>query len=98
MAVLGCFGLGAGASLLIIPAMALMQGQVPAEMRGRVSSSAMSMISISQGIALLFAGNLASRFGIVAVFHGSSVLLLLISIVGTIRLRKPLEANRAQAA
>ena len=86
VAVLGCVGLGLGASLLIIPAMALMQGQVPAEMRGRVSSSAMSMISISQGIALLFAGNLALRFGIVAVFYGSAVLLLLISIVGAIRL------------
>jgi DHA3 family macrolide efflux protein-like MFS transporter len=98
VAVLGCLGLGLGASLLIIPAMALMQGQVPAEMRGRVSSSAMSMISISQGIALLFAGNLASRFGIVAVFYGSAALLLLISIVGTIRLRKPLGAGQAQAA
>jgi len=98
VAVLGCLGLGLGASLLIIPAMALMQGQVPAEMRGRVSSSAMSMISISQGIALLFAGNLALRFGIVAVFYGSAALLLLISIVGAIRLRKPLEAQRAQAA
>ena len=98
VAVLGCLGLGLGAALLIIPAMALMQGQVPAEMRGRVSSSAMSMISISQGIALLFAGNLALRFGIVAVFYGSAALLLLISIVGTIRLRKPLEAQRAQAA
>jgi MFS family permease len=98
VAVLGCLGLGLGASLLIIPAMALMQGQVPAEMRGRVSSSAMSMISISQGIALLFAGNLALRFGIVAVFYGSATLLFLISIVGAIRLRKPLEAQRAQAA
>jgi MFS transporter, DHA3 family, macrolide efflux protein len=98
VSVLGCFGLGLGASLLIIPAMALMQGQVPAEMRGRVSSSAMSMISISQAIALLFAGNLASRFGIVAVFHGSSALLLLIAIGGAIRLRRPLEAPKADAA
>jgi MFS transporter, DHA3 family, macrolide efflux protein len=97
VAVLGCLGLGLGASLLIIPAMALMQGQVPAEMRGRVSSSAMSLISLSQGIALLFAGNLASRFGIVAVFHGSSALLLLIAIGGAIRLRKPLEARLADA-
>jgi hypothetical protein len=38
------------------------------------------------------------RFGIVAVFYGSATLLLLISIVGTIRLRKPLEAPRARAA
>jgi MFS transporter, DHA3 family, macrolide efflux protein len=97
-ALAGCFGIGIGASLMIIPAMALMQGQVPPEMRGRVSSSSMSLISISQGVALLFAGDLASRFGITAVFFGSAALLLLISIAGTIRLRKPLEAARAQAA
>jgi MFS transporter, DHA3 family, macrolide efflux protein len=97
-ALAGCFGIGIGASLLIIPAMALMQGQVPPEMRGRVSSSAMSLISLSQGIALLFAGDFASRFGIVAVFYGSAALLLVISAAGAIRLRKPLEAPQAQAA
>jgi hypothetical protein len=74
-----------------------MQGQVPPEMRGRVMGSSMSLISISQGVALLFAGDLASRFGIVSVFYGSASLLLLISIFGTIRMRKPLEAP-AQAA
>jgi len=89
----GCLGLGIGASLLTIAAMALMQGAVPQEMRGRVSSSSMSLISISQGIALLFAGDLASRIGITFVFFGSAALLFLISIAGTIRLRKPLEAT-----
>ena len=48
-------------------------------MRGRVSSSSMSLISISQGIALLFAGDLASRLGITPVFYGSAVLLLIIA-------------------
>jgi MFS family permease len=91
-AMAGCFGLGVSVSLLIIPSMALMQGQVPPEMRGRVMGSSMSLISISQGVALLFAGDLASRFGIVSVFYGSAALLLLISIFGAIRLRKPLEA------
>ena len=96
-AMAGCLGLGISVSVLIIPSMALMQGQVPPEMRGRVMGSSMSLISISQGIALLFAGDLASRFGIVSVFYGSAALLLLISIFGTIRMRKPLEAP-AQAA
>jgi hypothetical protein len=72
-----------------------MQGQVPHEIRGRVSSSFMSLISISQGIALLFAGDLASRFGILSVFYGSAAMLLLISLAGAIRLRKPLEAAKA---
>jgi len=87
-ALAGCFAIGIGASLLTIAAMALMQGQVPAEMRGRVSSSSMSLISISQGVALLFAGDLASRFGIAAVFYGSAALLLLIAMAGTYRLRR----------
>jgi len=87
-ALAGCFAIGIGASLLTIAAMTLMQGQVPTEMRGRVSSSSMSLISISQGVALLFAGDLASRLGIAAVFYGSAALLLLIAITGTYRLRR----------
>jgi MFS family permease len=87
-ALAGCFAIGIGASLLTIAAMTLMQGQVPAEMRGRVSSSSMSLISISQGVALLFAGDLASRLGIAAVFYGSAALLLVIAIAGTYRLRR----------
>jgi hypothetical protein len=67
-------------------------------MRGRVSSSSMSLISISQGFALLFAGDLASRLGIAVVFYGSAALLLIIAIAGTFRLRKPLEAAQAKAA
>jgi MFS family permease len=90
VALIGCLGIGVGASLMVIAATALMQGQVPQEMRGRVSSSSMSLISISQGVALLFAGDLASRFGIVYVFYGSAAMLLLISLGGALRLRKPL--------
>jgi MFS family permease len=97
-ALAGCVAIGVGASLLTIAAATLLQGQVPAEMRGRVSSSSMSLISISQGVALLFAGDLASRFGIAAVFYGSAVLLLLIAVAGTFRLRKPLAAANALAA
>jgi DHA3 family macrolide efflux protein-like MFS transporter len=97
VALIGCLGIGVGASLMIIAATSLMQGQVPQEMRGRVSSSAMSLISISQGIALLFAGDLASRYGILYVFYGSAALLLAISLGGAIRLRKPLEAPKAQS-
>jgi hypothetical protein len=57
----------------------------------------MSLISMSQGIALLFAGDLASRLGIAVVFYGSAALLLIIAVAGTFRLRKPLAAANAQA-
>jgi MFS transporter, DHA3 family, macrolide efflux protein len=88
VALAGCAGIGIGVSLLIIPAMTLMQGQVPPEMRGRVSSSSLSLIALAQGIALLFAGDFASRFGIVEVFYGSAVMLFVIAVVGTLRLRR----------
>jgi predicted MFS family arabinose efflux permease len=88
VALAGCAGIGIGVSLLIIPAMTLMQGQVPQEMRGRVSSSSLSLIALAQGIALLFAGDFASRFGIVEVFYGSAAMLLIIAVAGTVRLRK----------
>ncbi|HME08555.1 MAG TPA: MFS transporter [Bryobacteraceae bacterium] len=88
VALAGCAGIGIGVSLLIIPAMTLMQGQVPQEMRGRVSSSSLSLIALTQGIALLFAGDFASRFGIVTVFYGSAAMLVVIAVVGTIRLRR----------
>ena len=97
-ALAGCVGIGIGASLLTIAAVTLLQGQVPAEMRRRVSSSSMSLISISQGVALLFAGDLASRLGIAHVFYGSAALLLVIAIAGTFRLRMPLDVAKAQAA
>lgn len=75
--VIGCIGVGLSSSLLIVPAMTLMQGQVPAEMRGRVSS--MSLMTLAQGAALLLAGDLASRFGITAVHYGSAVLMAIIA-------------------
>lgn len=88
VALAGCAGIGIGVSLLIIPAMTIMQGQVPAEMRGRVSSSSISLIALTQGIALLFAGDFAARFGIVAVFYGSAAMLFGIALIGTLRLRR----------
>jgi hypothetical protein len=48
----------------------------------------MSLISSSQGIALLFAGDLASRYGIARVFYGSAILLLAIAMPGAYRQRK----------
>ena len=84
--VIGCLGVGLSSSLLIVPSMALMQGQVPAEMRGRVTSSSMSLMTLAQGAALLFAGDLASRFGITAVYLGSAALMALISGFGVLRL------------
>jgi len=68
--------------------MTMMQGQVPPEMRGRVSSSSMSLMTLAQGIALLAAGDLASRVGIVGVYYGSAALLAVIAAFGLLRPRQ----------
>jgi hypothetical protein len=46
----------------------------------------MSLFTVSQGIALLISGVLAARLGIVPIFYGSAVLLLLVAVVGWWRL------------
>ena len=86
--VVGCIGVGLSSSLLIVPSMTLMQGQVPAEMRGRVTSSSMSMMTLAQGAALLFTGDLASRFGITAVYYGSAVLMACIAAFGLMTIQR----------
>jgi MFS transporter, DHA3 family, macrolide efflux protein len=82
-----CAAIGAAAAFIIIPAGALMQSETPHEIRGRVSSSSASLIALSQGIALLFAGDLGARFGIVPVYFGSGLILLAVASAGFLRLR-----------
>jgi MFS family permease len=88
MTLLGCIGIGAGVGLIMITSAALMQGQTPPEMRGRVSSGSMSLITLSQGVSLIFAGGLANRFGLLNVFYASSAMLLAIAASGVVWLRK----------
>lgn len=83
-----CLAIGFGSGLIIIPAGALMQSEIPHEMRGRVSSSSMSLITLAQGVSMLFAGDLAARFGILTVYYGSAVLLFVIGVFGHFRLKR----------
>jgi MFS family permease len=83
-----CVAIGVSSAFIMVPAGALMQSEVPHEMRGRVSSSSISLVTLSQGIALLIAGDLAARFGIVSVYFGSALALFIVGIVGHARLRQ----------
>jgi DHA3 family macrolide efflux protein-like MFS transporter len=84
----GAFGIGLSVSFIMVAATALLQGETPPEMRGRVSSSSMSLITLAQGIAMIFAGGWATRYGIVNLFYGSAALLFAVTIGGVWRLRK----------
>ncbi len=85
--------LGAATAFIVIPATALIQSETQQDMRGRVSSSSISLISSSQGLALLFAGEMASRMGIVPVYYASAGMLFAVGIAGLWRLRLTRWAN-----
>ncbi|MBI1788137.1 MAG: MFS transporter [Acidobacteria bacterium] len=83
-----CLGVGFSVAFILIPASTLMQEETPQEMRGRVSSSSMSLIALAQGVALVLAGSLAARFGIINLYLGSAAMLVLVAAVGYFQLRR----------
>lgn len=83
----GCLGIGFGIAFILIPAGALLQEETPLEMRGRVSSSAVSLMTAVQGLAMVIAGAAAARFGIAPVFFASAAMLLSIAAFGFRSLR-----------
>lgn len=83
------FLIGVSVSFIMVAAISILQGQAPPELRGRVSSSSMAMICAGQGIAMIFAGDWATRFGIDKVFLGSAGMLVLVAIGGMWWLRRP---------
>ena len=83
-----CAGIGVSVSFIMVAATALLQGESPPEMRGRVSSSSMALISIAQGIAMLFAGDWATRFGIIHLFYASALMLFVVALGGVWKLRR----------
>jgi DHA3 family macrolide efflux protein-like MFS transporter len=84
----GAFVIGLSVSLIMVAATALLQGETPPEMRGRVSSSSMSLITLAQGVAMIFAGGWATRYGIVNLFYASAAMLFAVTIGGVWRLRQ----------
>ena len=75
-------GIGFGAAFIMIPAQTLLQEETPHDMLGRVSSSLMSALSISQVVAMLCAGSIAQAIGIRNLYFASAGLLVLIAVSG----------------
>jgi DHA3 family macrolide efflux protein-like MFS transporter len=87
MAALSTFTMGLAIAFVWIPAQTMSQQETPPAMVGRVSSTFMSLISISQVFGLLLSGYLAQRLGIRPVFMACAGVLVLISAVGFLTLR-----------
>ena len=63
VAAVGAFGIGFGAIFIIVPTQTLMQQETPVELVGRVSSSFMSVLSVSQLLGLIISGSLTESSG-----------------------------------
>ena len=72
----------------MITSQTLMQHETPKELLGRVSSSMMSLMAVSQVLAMLFAGPVAERAGLRNLYYGSAVLLALVAGAGLRQLQK----------
>jgi hypothetical protein len=85
----------------MITSQTVMQRETPPELLGRVSSSLMALLALSQVAAMFVAGPLAQKAGIRNLYFGSAAMLVLIAVGGNLRLarRKPdAEAAAAVAA
>jgi len=96
--------LGFFAAFITIPSQTLIQKETPQALLGRVSSSLMSVMTISQVIAMLVAGPVAEAAGIRNLYYGSAAMLAIVVAVGAWQLRergeigKPPEPESSAAA
>ncbi len=75
-ALVGAAGIGFGASGALVTANAVLREHTPADLRGRVVSVCVAMMSAAQAAALLFAGNGAAWIGVRGVFALAAAMLL----------------------
>jgi DHA3 family macrolide efflux protein-like MFS transporter len=81
-AVAGMLALGFAAAFIMITSQTLMQHETPPEMLGRVSSTMMSLMAVSQVLAMLVGGPVAEWAGLRNLYYGSALLLAAVAGVG----------------
>jgi MFS transporter, DHA3 family, macrolide efflux protein len=70
------------AAFVMVCAQVLIQQETPHELLGRVSSTLWSLLSIAQVLALLGAGPVAGRFGVIDLYYFSAAALVITGAVG----------------
>ena len=82
MAAVSTFTMGFAIAFVWVPAQTMSQQETPPPMVGRVTSSFMSLISLSQVMGLLLSGYLAQTLGIRRLFIASGVALEILGAAG----------------
>jgi MFS family permease len=70
------------AAFVMVCAQVLIQQETPHELLGRVSSTLWSLLSIAQVLALLGAGPVAGRFGVIDLYYFSAAALVITGAIG----------------
>jgi MFS family permease len=98
MAAVSTFGIGCAIAFVWVPAQTMSQQETPPPMVGRVTSSFMSLISVSQVAGLALSGYLAQMLGVRKLFVACAVVLAFMAGVGylLIRDKQPLGATAAK--
>jgi MFS transporter, DHA3 family, macrolide efflux protein len=94
----GMLAIGFFAAFVFVTSQTLIQQETPQEVLGRVSSSLMSLMAISQVLAMVVAGPVAQQAGIRNLYFGSAAMLFGISVTGFLWLRKPVPSAKAAGA
>lgn len=90
LALLCGLGLGLAVSSVMVPSQALMQEETPQAILGRVSSTAIALMTVSQLVAVSIAGKVADWIGIRALYYVVACVLVLTGFFGYVYAR----ANR----
>ena len=91
----GMLAMGFFAAFVFVTSQTLLQQETPQEMLGRVISSLMSLMAVSQVLAMFVAGPVAQLAGIRNLYFASAVMLFVICGAGFLWLRKPRAAAQA---
>jgi len=94
-AYLASIAMGFGVATVMPAATVLLQGQAPAELRGRISGATAALTSLAQLSGMLFAGWWAAWIGVRGVFGASAGLLLLTGVIAGRDSRRPLASAHA---
>jgi MFS family permease len=86
---IGMLGLGFFAAFIMVPSQTLLQRETPHAMLGRVMSSLMSLLAMSQVLAMFVAGPVAQKAGLRNLYFASAAMLVTIGIIGLGKLRRP---------
>ncbi len=82
VAVAFSLSLGIAVSFVLVPSQTLVQEETPQQMLGRVSSTSLSVMMVTQLVGVAIAGKLAAWLGIRPLYYVLSILLCMIAIAG----------------